>query len=89
MNLESQIKFVGNILRHEYLKKEREKDRPTSESVAERLDLLTRLGEINISDNKIEKVALSNTPHKFSFIGFFNVMGNFMVDTYLIVLMAV
>lgn len=80
---------MGHIFRNEYLESERDKLTSFSESFYERLTMLEKLGEIKIVSNFHIQRLHQQKENCFSLINHFGSMGQSMVDTYLIVLIAV
>lgn len=85
--LKLKIAFFNSIIRHEYLNKE--VPRPFEELLSERLNLLSNLGEIERSENQVRIIVKKQTVKPFTFISYLTEMGMYVIDTYLLVLIAV
>lgn len=93
--IEEEVKFLFNVIRYEFIEKLKQK--PIAESVNNRIKLLQELGEVVVLDGAITKTLKKpvskkekrSTVEAFSFLNFFNKMGMHMMDSYLIILMAV
>jgi len=79
--------LLNSIIRHEYLNKE--VPRPFEELLNERLDLLQNFNEIERTDNQVKIIVKKQTVKPFTLISYLTEMGMYMIDTYLLVLIAV
>lgn len=79
--------MLNSIIRHEYLNKE--VPRPFEELLNERLDLLQNFNEIERTDNQVKIIVKKQTVKSFTLISYLTEMGMYMIDTYLLVLIAV
>jgi hypothetical protein len=79
--------LLNSIIRHEYLNKE--VPRPFEELLNERLDLLQNFNEIERTDNQVKIIVKKQTVKSFTLISYLTEMGMYMIDTYLLVLIAV
>lgn len=88
--LKQKIAFFDSIIRHEYLNKE--EPRPFEELLNERLNLLQIFNEIERTQSQVKLVRINvnkKAEKHFTFISYFTEMGMYMIDTYLLVLIAV
>lgn len=84
-----------NLLDHEFY--DRSDSTPLNEMFAQRLDVLTKLGEIQIENGEIKNSAASTTAKSsktkqgtsFSYISFFGDMSSYLTETYMLVILAV
>lgn len=83
-DLLERVTFMETLFKFEFI--EKLKTRPIRESLNERLTQLTQLREIEIKDGVISKTAKLQP---FTFVNFFNKMGQHLMDTYFVVLMAI
>lgn len=91
------VNTYGDIFRHEFIERTTE---PWLDLIKERLELLEKLGDIKVIDGQIfllskpklltysatQSGTIKSPP--FSYVAFFNDMGLYLIDTYMIVLMA-